>query len=210
MYATRPSGLSPMSEAEYLAFTDEQEFKYEYSRGQVFAMTGASVRHNTIIASTIIHLGSRLADQECTVTSSDTRIHIASKKSYRYPDVTVFCGEPAYLKGRTDTITNPILLVEVLSPATAMRDYNEKLEEYTQIETLQAYLLIAQEVPKIELFRRHEADKWLYEYATGLESEISIPLLGTELQLSLAQIYRRVQWDVKETSPDDGGPEGEE
>ena len=61
MYATRPSGLSPMSEAEYLAFTDEQEFKYEYSRGQVYEMTGASVRHNTIIASTIIHLGSRLA-----------------------------------------------------------------------------------------------------------------------------------------------------
>jgi len=90
-----------------------------------------------------------------------------------------------------------------------MRDYNEKLEECTQIETLQAYLLIAQDVPKIEVFRRHEADKWLYEYATGLESEISLPLLGKELQLSLAQIYRRVQRDVKETSPDEG-EKGEE
>ena len=196
MIATQPLGLSPMSEVEYLTFADDQEFKYEYRQGQVYAMTGASVRHNIISANTIAHLSSRLADQDCTVTSSDTRIHIARKGTYRYPDVTVFCGEPTYLESRTDTITNPTLLVEVLSPGTAVRDYNEKLEEYTQIETLQIYALVAQSTPKVEVFRRHEADKWLYEYATGLESEINIPVLDTELRLSLAQIYRRVRWDA--------------
>lgn len=190
-----------MSEAEYLAFADEQEFKHEYCRGQVYAMTGASVRHNTITANTIMHIGSRLADRDCTVTTSDTRIHIASKQAYRYPDVTVFCGDPAYLKGRTDTITNPVLLVEVLSPSTVVRDYNEKLEEYTQIDSLQAYVLVAQDTPKVEVFRRHDSDKWLYEIVTGLDAEINVPVLDAELRLSLAQLYRRVQW---ETVSDDG------
>ncbi|MCI0712152.1 MAG: Uma2 family endonuclease [Chloroflexi bacterium] len=199
MHAVHPDALPLMSEEEYLAFTDEQEFKYEYCQGQVYAMTGASLRHNIISASTIAHLSNVVADRDYTVTASDTRIHIANKKSYRYPDVTVFCGEPAYLKGRTDTITNPVLLVEVLSSATAVIDYNEKLEEYTQIETLQAYVLVTQDAPKVEVFRRHEADKWLYEYVTGLESEINIPILDAELRLSLAQIYRRVEWDTQET-----------
>ena len=113
----------------------------------------------------------------------------------------MFCGEPAYLEGRTDTITNPVLLVEVLSPGTAVRDYNEKLEEYTQIETLQVYVLVTQNTPKIEVFRRHETDKWLYEYVTGLESKINIPMLGAELRLSLAQIYHRVQWDTNTAHP---------
>jgi Uma2 family endonuclease len=194
MVADQQVDWPPMSEAEYLAFADEQEFKYEYCRGQINAMTGASVRHNTITASTIIQIGSQLAARDCTVTSSDIRIHIANKDTYRYPDVTVFCGEPAYLEGRTDTITNPVLLVEVLSPGTAVRDYNEKLEEYTQIETLQAYVLIAQDTPKVEVFLRHESGKWLYDNVAGLEAEIDVPVLGAELRLSLAQIYRRVQW----------------
>ena len=197
MYASQSDNSIQMTEAEYLVFADKQEIKHEYSRGQVYAMTGASVRHNTITANAIIHLGSRLGDRNCTVTTSDTRIYVPSKHAYRYPDVTVFCGEPAYLKGRTDTITNPVLLIEVLSPSTAVRDYNEKLEEYTQIENLQAYVLIAQDTPKIEVFRRHESGKWLYEYVTGLEAEINAPVPDAELRLSLAQIYRRIQWETK-------------
>ncbi len=200
---TLDDGSTRMTEAEYLAFADGQELKHEYKQGRVYAMTGASVRHNIISASVIIHLGSQLAAQDCTVTTSDTRVHIASKAAYRYPDVTVFCGEPAYLKGRTDTVTNPILLVEVLSPRTAIHDYNEKLEEYTQIESLQAYVIIAQDAPKVEVFRRHEQDKWLYEYATGLESAIDIPIVGITLRLALAQGYQRVQWSS------DGDSEGE-
>lgn len=204
MYATPSTHRVRMSEADYLLFADEQDFKYEYSRGEVYAMTGASVRHNTITASTIMHIGSQLADRDCTVTTSDTRVHIPSKQVHRYPDVTVFCREPAYLQGRTDTITNPVLLVEVLSPSTALQDYNEKLEEYTHIETLQAYVIIAQDTPKVEVFRRHESGKWLYEYVTGLEAEVNVPVLEAELRLSLAQIYRRVQWKI---ASDEGGIE---
>jgi len=198
MVAVENLDLPPMSEAEYLAFTDEQESKYEYRRGQVYAMTGASVRHNTIVANAITELSIALRDRDCTVTSSDTRVHIASKKTYRYPDVTVFCNEPEYLEGRTDTITNPVLLVEVLSPSSALTDRNEKLVEYTQINTLDAYVLISQDEPKVEIFRRHEEGKWLFKYVTGFDVDIEILAAGAVLCLNLARIYRRVSWEDDE------------
>jgi Uma2 family endonuclease len=99
------------------------------------------------------------------------------------------------------------LVVEVLSPSTALQDYNEKLEEYTQIETLQAYVIIAQDTPKVEVFRRHEASKWLYEYVTGLVAAINVPILDAELRLLLAQIYRRIQW---ETTAESGEAQADE
>lgn len=198
MVAVETLDLPPMSEAEYLGFADEQEIKYEYRRGQVYAMTGASVRHNTIVANAITELSVALRDRDCTVTSSDTRVHIASKKTYRYPDVTLFCDDAEYLEGRTDTITNPVLLVEVLSLSSGLRDRNDKLVEYTQIDTLDAYVLISQDEPKVEVFRRHEGDQWLFEYVTGLDTKIDILAAGTVLRLTLAQIYRRVSWEDDE------------
>lgn len=196
MYAEQLNNNLPrMTEAEYLAFADEQEFKYEYSRGHVYAMTGGSVWHGVITANTSTHLNNQLGERDCIVTSPDVRVYIASRQAYRYPDVTMFCGDPAYLEGRTDTVTNPTLLVEVLSPGTALIDHNDKLAEYTRIESLQAYVLVSQDEPKVEVYRRHEAGQWLYTYVTGLDAEIDISLLGDDLRLSLAQIYRRVRWD---------------
>jgi Uma2 family endonuclease len=199
MYVSQPDEPLRMTEAEYLAFEDSSEIKHEWRAGRVYAMTGASVRHNTIIASIILHLGNQLMDRDCTINAADTRVHIASNGTYRYPDVTVFCGEPALLAGRADTITNPILLIEVISPGSALRDYNEKLEEHTQIASLDAYVLVSQDEPKVAVFRRHETDRWLYEYATGLDAAIGVPVAGTELHLVLAQVYRRVTFD----QPDD-------
>jgi len=186
--------IKRMTESEYLAFERTSDTKHELIDGQVYAMTGASVRHNTITANAIAHLIGTLGERDCTVTTSDTRVFIDSTTSYRYPDVTVFCDEPAYWEERTDTITNPALLVEVLSPGTAVYDYNDKLEEYTQIASLQAYVIIAQDKPKVEVYRRDESGKWIYEFATGIEAEISVPIDDANLRLSLAEIYRRVRW----------------
>lgn len=200
MEATHVQDIAPMSEAEYLAFADAQETKYEYKRGRVYAMSGGSVRHGVLTMSMGRHIDNLLGDRQCSVTSPDVRVHIASKRTYRYPDVTVFCGDPQFYEGRTDTITNPVMLVEVLSPESAVRDYNEKLEEYTQIETLQAYLLVSQDQPKVALFWRNEAGQWIYEFASGNDAEITVPLMGEALRLSLAQIYRRIQFDEEQAS----------
>lgn len=210
MYAEKPQfdEIPTMTEAEYLAFADTQEYKYEYQAGKVYAMTGGSVRHGVISANMIIHLDNLIGERNCSVTSSDVRVHIASKKAYRYPDVTVFCGEPEYLEGCTDTITNPVLLVEVRSPSTGLTDSNVKLDEYTQIASLQTYVLVAQDQAKVEVYRRHEAGRWLYERVTGLDAVIDVSLADAELTLSLKKIYRRVQWD--DTPEDDQSTEASE
>ncbi len=186
-----------MSETEYLAFADEQEIKYEFRNGRVYAMSGGSVRHGAITMNIGTHLNNLIGERNCTVLSSDVRVQHATMRTYRYPDISVFCGDPVYSEGRTDIITNPVLLVEVLSPESALRDYNEKLEEYTSIETLQAYLIVSQDRPKVALYRRNAAGEWVYEFVNGLESEIAVPLLGEKLQFSLAQIYRRIQFDAE-------------
>jgi len=204
MYATQPQDPLYMTEAEYLAFEEASETRHEYSRGKIYAMTGGSLRHSILIATVITQLGIQLADRNCTVTSPDTRVHITSKGTYRYPDVTVFCGDPVYLEDRTDTILNPVVLVEVTSPSTALKDRNEKLLEYLQIETLQAYLLVSQHEPLIERYLRHESGDWLYSIARGLDSNLSIP--GIDCTLPLAKVYQKVTFD--EPDPDAEQHEG--
>jgi Uma2 family endonuclease len=182
----------PMSEADYLAFEDISDEKHEFRDGRLYAMSGGTIRHSVITMSIGGTFINKLAGKGCSVGSPDTRIYIADYNAYRYADVTVFCGPPAYVPGREDIITNPVILVEVLSPSSAVRDRNDKLDEYTHIDTLQAYLLVDQEQYRVERFSR-QSDEWLYQSVTGLDSEISIPSMG--ITLALADIYRGVQWD---------------
>jgi len=193
MQAIQPIDPKPMTEADYLAYDDAQELKHEYVRGYVYAMSGGSLRHSIIIANTITQLNNRIGRDDCTVTSSDIRVHIAAKQSYRYPDVTVFYGDANFVEGRADTMTNPVVLVEVLSPSTALLDRNDKLKEYTQLPSLQAYLLISQNEAHVERFMRHDADQWLYQSITGLHRAVAIPAL--DCTLPLKDLYNRVQWD---------------
>lgn len=196
----------PMTEAEYLAFAEQQEYKHEYSGGYVYAMSGGTVNHAVISANAMVHCGGLLRDKDCTVLSSNVRVHIAYKQAYRYPDVTVFCGEVAYHEGRNDTLTNPILLVEVLSSSTETIDRKDKLAEYTRIDSLQVYMLVSQDAPHIEVYQRHESDKWLYQSASGLDAELVVTVSGAALTLSLAQIYRLVRWEKPDTDDENTNP----
>lgn len=156
---------------------------------------GGSGQHSAIAASTISHLDNLLRDYDCTVNSSDLRVHIAFKQGYRYPDVTVYCNDPIYHDNRTDTITNPLILVEVLSPATELIDRKKKLEEYTRIDSLQVYMLIAQDKPRVEVFQRDESNNWIYKDVNGMDATIQVTVFGTQLTIQLAEIYRRARWD---------------
>jgi len=189
-----------MSEAEYLAFEEQSDIKHEFRKGWVYAMTGASVRHNVISGNMIRHLGNLLVDKGCSVSTSDTRIHIPHKGIYRYPDVSVFCGTPELVDKRVDTIANPVLLVEVLSPSTSVTDYNEKLEEYTQIPSLKAYLIVSQHTPKVEWLLREDSGKWLYDVVSGNDGALNgeISLLPFDVTLTLFDIYRNIDWDDSE------------
>jgi Uma2 family endonuclease len=195
MVALQVIDARTMTEAEYLALEPTEGVRYEYSRGRVYAMTGGSLRHAAIIGSTITHLSNLLRERDCTVTPGELRVQVAGRNAYRYPDVVVFCGPPDYVPGRNDTITNPLAVVEVESPSSALIDVSEKLREYTQIESLRAYILIAQDEPRAACYQREDggATQWVYEAVTDLTGEIALPSLGCTL--ALAEIYRRVNWD---------------
>jgi Uma2 family endonuclease len=196
MVALKSPDFTPMSEAEYLALPPTEGARYEYRRGRVYAMTGGTYHHAVITVNLSTQLNLLLSETDCAVASPDLRIHIASQDAYRYPDVSVICGPPLYLPGRTDTITNPVALVEVLSPSNALLGHNDKLAEYTQIEGLNLYLLVAQDRLRVERYQRHDDGEWLYAAVSGLEAEIALPSLG--ITLALAKIYQRVTWDEAE------------
>jgi Uma2 family endonuclease len=182
-----------MTETEYLAFEEQSEIKHEFVNGDVFAMTGASTNHNLICSNTIVSLGSQLADKDCFVLTSDTRVKVQSKRSYRYPDITIICGQIQHFNNRVDTITNPTVLIEVLSPSTAVVDLNQKFDEYTQIDSLQAYIIIAQDEFKVRQFLR-EGKKWVIAQAIGLDTTLDVPSIGCKL--ALADVYRKVTLDI--------------
>ena len=184
-----------MSEAEYLEFEEKSEIKHEFVSGKVYAMAGASWKHVMICQSTGANLYNQLTGKSCVVESNDLRLKVESKKvSYRYPDLMVICGEPNFIENRVDTIDNPTLIIEVLSPATALEDHNAKLDEYTRLESVQEYVLISQHEAKVEVYTRQESEKWWYTPIRGLDA--SIELASINCTLALSKIYEKVNFET--------------
>lgn len=181
---------TPITEADYLALEATSETKHEYANGEILAMTGASWNHNVICMNVGAQLNVQLADRNCTVTSNDLRLNVQSTRSYRYPDVMVICGEPQFVNDRTDTINNPIVVIEVLSEGTEIIDRDAKLHEYLQIDTVQEYLLIAQSEAKIERYLRQQSGDWLYSRVTELSDTLTLPSI--DCTLKLADLYNKV------------------
>lgn len=181
------------TESAYLAYEDASEFRHEFANGEIVAMTGASLKHNMICVNTSTALNIQLANKDCGVVSNDMRLQIVSKRHYRYPDVMVFCGEPEFFDERVDTITNPTVIIEVLSESTEIIDRNQKLDEYLQIEPLQEYILISQKEAKIERYLRRESGDWLYTKVTDLDGQLKLPSI--DCQLMLTDVYNKVTFD---------------
>ncbi|MDQ7024965.1 MAG: Uma2 family endonuclease [Anaerolineae bacterium] len=180
-----------MSEAEYLEFEEKSEIKHEYVAGYVYAMAGASWNHTVINGNTHSTLDAQLLDKPCVVVSNDLRLKVETKKvSFRYPDVMVICGKPEFIENRVDTINNPTIIIEVLSPATALEDRNAKLDEYTGLNSVEEYVLVSQEEAKIERYTRQESGEWLYRKVAGLENNIDLRSIDCVLELS--QVYKKV------------------
>ncbi len=183
-------GRIKLTEDEYLAFDRHHDIKHEFINGEVVAMTGASWKHNIICANTSAALHSQLTDSPCIVTASDMRLKIAASSTYRYPDVMVVCDDPQFIDDRSDTVLNPVILIEVLSPSTALVDRNEKLREYRQIDSLQAYILLSQDSSRAERYLRQDPQNWLYTDITGLGTHIELTSIGCTL--ALKDVYSKV------------------
>jgi Uma2 family endonuclease len=176
---------------EYLAMQEASETRSEYYNGEIFDMVGGTRDHSLIASNVNRVLGNALLDRPCEVHTSDMRLLVEAEGLYTYPDIMVICGKAAYAHGRKDTVTNPVFVVEVLSPSTRSYDRKQKVEFYAQIPSLQEYLLIDSQRPRVECLRRGEAG-WKRETVIGLDAEIC--LASVDYALPLSEVYRKVSW----------------
>lgn len=177
------------TEEEYLRWEEDAPYKSEYVRGEIRAMAGGTENHGAIAVNVAAALKGVLRGRGCRVLSSDVKVRTPSG-SFRYPDVSVVCGQSHYHGRGRSVITNPLLLVEVLSRSTAAADRGEKLLEYQTIESLQAYLIVDQDSPCLACYTRKENSHWDYQTVTGLEDVLTIPPLG--ITLALTEVYDEV------------------
>jgi Uma2 family endonuclease len=178
---------------EYLAAERLSETRSEYIDGGVFPMTGGTANHIRIVSNIDTRLNFQLDERQCDVFPIDMKVRLPDSRKFFYPDVVVVCGEVQYHDNRKDIITNPDLVVEVLSPSTEAFDRGEKFKAYQTVESLKEYLLVAQDKPFVEQFVKNEAGKWEYAAAIGLESSLTLPSIGCTL--NLAAVYKRVEFD---------------
>lgn len=188
---TQPMELTPEM---YLAIERSREFKSEFANGAMFAMAGASEAHNLIVAHIVRDLGVQLKGRPCRVYPSDMRVRIPQKKRYVYPDAIVVCGEPRFEDDHRDTLLNPTVIVEVLSPSTETYDRVAKFAAYRTIASLQAYLLISQDKPLLECYARQEGTRfWLFSDAAGREAAMELSAIA--VRLALADVYEHVEFN---------------
>ncbi len=180
---------------EYLRMEENSPEKHEYFQGEIFSMAGGTgpPRHNFLVANVIAELIFGLRGKDCTSYSSDMRILARSSGLYTYADVSVVCGETDLAPDRNDTITNPALIVEVLSPSTEKYDRSQKFELYRGLESLQDYLLVDQSRVYIELYSRSTFDTWLLQTFNNLSQTVT--LASVNLTIPVANFYDKVKFD---------------
>lgn len=178
---------------EYLAAERAAEIKSEFYGGHVYAMSGASFAHVLISGNLAFALRNSAGKRGCLVASNDLRLCVSPRGFYTYPDVVVICGKPQFVDNQHDTLINPTMLIEVLSPSTEGYDRGFKSSHYRQIESLREYALVSQNEPRLELHRRVESGKWLIVDAAGLDATIRFDSLDCEI--SLADVYQNVTFE---------------
>jgi Uma2 family endonuclease len=182
----------PISEEEYLIREPEAEYKSEYIDGRAVAMAGASLRHVRIVTNLTVDLGQQVKKGPCEVYGSDMRLHVKAAGLYTYPDLTVVCGEPEMLPGREDTITNPKLIVEVLSKTTERYDRGRKFTHYKKLDSLEEYVLITQDRVCVERFTREKSERWASQQWTSIEDVLELPSI--DCRVAVRDVYDRVKF----------------
>ncbi|HLI83847.1 MAG TPA: Uma2 family endonuclease [Bryobacteraceae bacterium] len=187
--STQPKSF--ITPEQYLEIERQAEYKSEYLNGEMFAMFGASSPHNIICSNILRELGNQLRKRPCIAYPSDQRVLVPATGLYTYPDVTAVCGEPKFTDDRLDTLLNPSLIIEVLSPSTEAYDRGRKFAHYKKIESLEEYLLVASKEMYADLFRRMPEGLWVAASAEKPEDVLELPSIGC--RLVLADIYEKVR-----------------
>lgn len=177
---------------EYLRLEERSDTKHEYRNGFIVPMAGGTTNHSQILFNLTLFVGPGVKKRECRWFDSNVRVQVKESGLYTYPDVTIVCGAVVYAKGRKDTITNPTVIVEVLSPSTRTYDRGYKFDLYRPLKSLQAYVLIDSEQPHIDYFQKRADGKWELLEFSDLTEQFVLPLLG--IKMPLKEIYDTVDW----------------
>ncbi|MEH2397107.1 Uma2 family endonuclease [Nostoc sp.] len=182
---------------EYLELEEAADYKSEYIDGQIIPMAGGTANHNRIAGNFYAVLNFAFRQREYEVFNSDMRLWIHQKRIYTYPDVTVIAGEPEFFNNRTDIITNPQVIVEVLSKSTKNYDREDKFQAYRTISTFQEYLLIDQTRIRVDQFSKTGKKQWtLREYD---EEDEAIALVTVPFEIYLQDLYNKVKFEPVES-----------
>lgn len=178
---------------EYLKLDRNSEERLEYWYGEIFCMSGASAAHDRILTNFIFYLRLKSQERGCEEFSSDMRVKVPAAPPFRYPDVSVLCGESQFENvGGIDVLTNPSLIIEVLSDSTEAYDRGDKFTHYKSIPSFSEYLLVAQHRPHVTQFVKQDEGAWLQREFNQLDGVLKLVSLGCEL--SLKEIYQNVRF----------------
>ena len=182
-----------ISPEAYLRQERDAAFKSEFIDGEIIDMAGVSTNHNRIKENLSGEFYTHLRSRGCRAYSSDQRVNVPTNSLYAYPDVVVVCGPNHYLDDQHDTLTNPLLIVEVLSPGTAAFDRGDKFALYRHSATLQEYVLVDSEKIRADIFRKHPEEGYWFLADESDKETATIALASIDFQLSMAAVYAETE-----------------
>ena len=185
--------LNFISPEQYLEMERASEIKHEYYNGEVFTMAGASIPHNFVFHNVYTSLGSFLRGKVCKPFGSDMRTHIPLNSLYTYPDISIISGKPETTDSFADNVTNPSVIIEILSKSTKDYDRGTKFFLYRSIQTLKEYILIDSTSILVEKYTRRENNSWLLTEFKQLSESFDIKTIS--LTLHLKDIYEDVVFE---------------
>ncbi len=174
---------------EYLVLEEKAPYKSEFQKGKIVAMSGGTFDHNTIAQNTGTAISNALKkkNKKCRVANSDQKVYIQDYDKAVYPDVSVYCDKPNFYNDRKDVLTNPLLIVEVLSSSTENYDRGKKFTQYRSLPSFKEYVLISQSQAKVETWYKQEENVWRISNAEGLET--SIHVYSLDITIPLTDLY---------------------
>jgi Uma2 family endonuclease len=185
------SPITKVTAEEYLAIDRAAEFRSEFVDGEIIAMSGGSPRHSKLQINLALEVETALRGTPCQAFSSDLRVRV-SPRMYTYPDLTVVCGELMLGDDRRDSLLNPKVIFEVLSPSTEYYDRGVKFRRYREIESLTDYILVDQDQARIEQFTRGDAHTWTFRDYKDASEILRIESIG--VSLPIACFYERIEF----------------
>lgn len=177
---------------EYLTREDQSEYKSEFYNGEIFDMSGGTIPHGLIGANVSRELGVALLDKDCSVFGGEVKVRIELANAFVYPDAMVVCGKVERFGDRPDAVTNPVIVVEVLSDSTGSWDRGGKFRQYELLPSVREYVLVEQKEAQIDVFRRDEKGFWLLERYAGLDASVEFKSVGVSIPCK--RIYHRVEF----------------